>query len=103
MSDVTHSAEDGCHDDLGDVYGYLCLGCGTGLLQRDDRPRSGERLYEEDKTQLEEDMSPFGFIQNGVDDEMFVDGGELWKTEWEHERYDKYRDKIDEYGMPMSP
>ena len=46
---------------------------------------------------------PFGFIQDGANDDVFVSDGEVWKTEWEHDRYDRYRDKIDEYGLPMSP
>ena len=61
-----------------------------------------EELYERDKTQLEEDMSPFGFITDGAESETFSDGGQLWETEWQSDRYDKYRDKIDEYGVPTS-
>jgi hypothetical protein len=32
-----------------------------------------EELYEKDKRQLEEDMSPFGFIVDGTDDEVIVE------------------------------
>ena len=95
-------AEDGCHDDL-----VMCLVIYAWAVAQDyfkemTDQSVREELYEKDKTQLEEDMSPFGFIQDGAEDQTFVDGNELWKVEWETDRYDKYRDKIDEYGMPSS-
>ena len=39
-----------------------------------------KRIYEEQKNQIEQDMAPFGFILNGVDDESeFVDSnGDRW-------------------------
>ena len=52
-------------------------------------------------------MSPFGFVDDGLGDGIELADGELWRTEWEHERYDKYRDRMDqfgladEYGVPM--
>ena len=48
-------------------------------------------------------MSPFGFIVGSGDEDTFVSDGEVWKTEWESDRYNKYRDNMDEYGMPHSP
>jgi len=48
-----------------------------------------KRIYEEQANQIEQDMSPFGFILNGVDDEesAFVDkDGEVWHL-------DEYGDK----------
>jgi hypothetical protein len=61
-----------------------------------------EELYEKDKSQLEEDMSPFGFIEDGANENIIVADDQVWKVEYESERYDRYRDKIDEYGMPSS-
>ena len=41
-----------------------------------------KRLYEEQKNQLEQDMSPFGFIVDGLDDSSFVDSdGDRWHTD----------------------
>ena len=38
-----------------------------------------KRIYEEQKNQIEQDMAPFGFIADGLDDESFVDkDGERW-------------------------
>ena len=96
------SAEEGCHDDL-----VMCMVIYAWAVQQDyfremTDQSIREELYEKDKSQLEEDMAPFGFIQDGAEDQIFTADNELWKVEWETERYDKYRDKIDEYGMPNS-
>ena len=46
------------------------------------------RIYEEQRNQIEQDMAPFGFISDGLDDQgSFVDkDGDLWKV-------DEYGDK----------
>ena len=98
----TFSAEEGCHDDL-----VMCMVIYAWAVQQDyfremTDQSIRQELYEKDKSQLEEDMAPFGFIQDGAEDQIFTADNELWKVEWETERYDKYRDRIDEYGMPNS-
>ena len=41
-----------------------------------------KRLYEEQRNQIEQDMAPFGFIQDGLDETTFVDGsGDHWHTD----------------------
>ena len=41
-----------------------------------------KRLYEEQKNQIEQDMSPFGFIVDGLDSSSFVDvDGDRWFTD----------------------
>ena len=38
-----------------------------------------KRIYEEQKNQIEQDMAPFGFIADGLDDTSFVDkDGDTW-------------------------
>ena len=38
-----------------------------------------QRIYEDQRDQIEQDMSPFGFIVDGTEDESFVDGdGDRW-------------------------
>jgi hypothetical protein len=38
------------------------------------------RIYEEQRNQIEQDMSPFGFIDDGMGDDSFIDGdGSLWE------------------------
>ena len=40
-----------------------------------------KKLYEEQKNQIEQDMAPFGFIMDGLDEDTFVDEeGDVWKT-----------------------
>jgi hypothetical protein len=41
-----------------------------------------KRLYEEQKNQIEQDMAPFGFINDGLDADSFVDAeGDRWFTD----------------------
>ena len=93
-------AEEGCHDDL-----VMCMVMYSWAVAQDyfremTDQSVREELYEKDKHSLEEDMAPFGFVDDGTGDEISVADGEIWKTEWESPKYDKYRDKIDEYGLP---
>ena len=39
-----------------------------------------KRIYEEQKNQIEQDMAPFGFVVDGLGDEMFVEKetGDKW-------------------------
>ena len=80
-------AEDGCHDDLA-----MCLVIFAWLVAQDYFKEMTDsdvrkRIYEEQKNQIEQDMAPFGFILDGVDDDdEFIDGnGDRWM-------------KADEYG-----
>ena len=76
-------AEDGCNDDLA-----MCLVIYAWLVAQDYFKELTDqdirkRLYEEQKNQIEQDMSPFGFIIDGLDDEKtFVDeSGDRWFTD----------------------
>ena len=80
-------AEDGCNDDLA-----MCLVIYAWLVAQDYFKELTDqdvrkRLYEEQKNQIEQDMSPFGFISDGLDNSSFVDvDGDRWYT-------DKYGDR----------
>mgnify|MGYP001501389791 FL=1 len=75
-------AEEGCNDDLA-----MCLVIYAWLVQNDYFKELTDqdvrkRLYEEQKNQIEQDMSPFGFIMDGLDDDSFVDAeGDTWKLD----------------------
>ena len=75
-------AEEGCNDDLA-----MCLVIYAWLVQMDYFKELTDqdvrkRLYEEQKNQIEQDMAPFGFLNNGLDDETFVDkDGDRWFTD----------------------
>ena len=75
-------AEEGCNDDLA-----MCLVIYAWLVAQDYFKELTDqdvrkRLYEEQKNQIEQDMSPFGFISDGLDDSSFVDDdGDRWYTD----------------------
>jgi len=76
-------AEEGCNDDLA-----MCLVIYAWLVAQDYFKELTDqdvrkRLYEEQKNQLEQDMSPFGFVIDGINDEAsFVDAqGDRWYTD----------------------
>jgi len=76
-------AEDGCNDDLA-----MCLVIYAWLVAQDYFKELTDqdirkRLYEEQKNQIEQDMSPFGFIVDGLNgEETFVDdSGDRWFTD----------------------
>ena len=72
-------AEDGCNDDLA-----MCLVIFAWLVAQpyfkemtDNDVR--KRIYEEQKNQIDQDMSPFGFIVDGLEDNSFIDvNGDVW-------------------------
>ena len=74
-------ADEGYHDDL-----VMCMVIFAWLVQQeyfkemtDNDVR--QRIYDEQKNQIEQDKAPFGFITTGLEgDEGFVDGdGNLWE------------------------
>ena len=72
-------AEDGCHDDLA-----MCLVIYAWLVAQDYFKELTDqdirkRLYEEQKNQIEQDMAPFGFMDDGLGDDSFTDSeGDRW-------------------------
>jgi len=72
-------AEEGCNDDLA-----MCLVIYAWLVAQDYFKELTDqdvrkRLYEEQKNQIEQDMSPFGFISDGLDNSSFLDvDGDRW-------------------------
>ena len=80
-------AEEGCNDDLA-----MCLVIYAWLVQQDYFKELTDqdvrkRIYEDQRDQIEQDMSPFGFIVDGREDESFIDkDGDRWYL-------DEYGDK----------
>lgn len=73
-------AEEGCNDDLA-----MCLVIFSWLVAQpyfremtDNDVR--KRIYDEQKNQIEQDMSPFGFIDDGLEDDVIVEKktGDRW-------------------------
>jgi hypothetical protein len=81
-------AEEGCNDDLA-----MCLVIYAWLVQMDYFKELTDqdvrkRLYEEQKNQIEQDMAPFGFMDDGLGSDSFTDSeGDRWFSA------DEYGDK----------
>ena len=75
-------AEEGCNDDLA-----MCLVIYAWLVQSDYFKELTDqdvrkRLYEEQKNAIEQDMAPFGFVNDGLEENTFVDPeGDRWFTD----------------------
>ena len=72
-------ADEGYHDDL-----VMCMVLFAWLVMQDYFKEMTDmdirrRIYEEQKNQIEQDMAPFGFIDDGLGDDTFVDAeGSFW-------------------------
>ena len=72
-------ADEGYHDDL-----VMCLVLFSWLVMQEYFKEMTDqdvrrRIYEDQRNQIEQDMAPFGFIDDGLGDDTFMDGdGELW-------------------------
>ena len=81
-------AEEGCNDDLA-----MCLVIYAWLVAQDYFKELTDqdvrkRLYEEQKNQIEQDMAPFGFLNDGLDDGVFVDNeGDRWTSAPTYDEY----------------
>ena len=94
-------AEEGCNDDLA-----MCLVIFSWLVAQpyfkemtDNDVR--KRIYEEQKNQIEQDMSPFGFIDDGLEQDVMVDSysGDRWLLANENNRQETLEVwNVDEYG-----
>ena len=73
-------AEDGCHDDLA-----MCLVMFAWMAMQeyfkemhDNDVR--QRIYDDQRDSIEQDMAPFGFVSDGLDDDHIIDAqGERWE------------------------
>ena len=75
-------AEEGCNDDLAMcivIFSWLATSDYFRELHDND---VRARLYQEQKEQIEADMAPFGFVDDGLNEETFVDKeGDVWHTD----------------------
>jgi len=75
------AAEEGCNDDLA-----MCLVIFAWMAMQeyfkemhDNDVRA--RIYADQRESIEQDMSPFGFISDGLDDDHIIDAqGEVWQV-----------------------
>ena len=73
-------ADEGYHDDL-----VMCMVLFAWLVMQEYFKEMTDqdvrrRIYDEQRNQIEQDMAPFGFIDDGMGDDTFVDAdGNLWE------------------------
>jgi len=73
-------ADEGYHDDL-----VMCMVLFAWLVMQEYFKEMTDqdvrrRIYEEQRNQIEQDMAPFGFIDDGLGDDTYIDGdGSLWE------------------------
>ena len=75
------SAEEGCNDDLA-----MCLVIFAWMAMQeyfkemhDNDVR--QRIYDDQRDAIEQDMAPFGFVDDGLDEDQFKDAqGDVWKV-----------------------
>lgn len=91
-------AEEGCHDDLAMCLVIFCWLAVQDYFKEMTDNDVRKRIYEEQKNQIDQDMSPFGFISDGISDEerSFVDvDGDRWYL-------DEYGDTSSEFTYMSS-
>ena len=77
----TFQAEEGCNDDLAMclvIFAWMAMQPYFKEMHDND---VRQRIYEDQRDAIEQDMAPFGFISDGMDDEYFADAqGDVWKV-----------------------
>ena len=87
-------AEDGCNDDLAMclvIFSWVAL---TDYFKELHDSDVRNQIYLEQKEAIEADMAPFGFIENGLESETFVDED---GTTWTQSETSEYGDSQGEY------
>ncbi|AIX24447.1 terminase large subunit [Synechococcus phage ACG-2014g] len=75
------AAEDGCNDDLAMclvIFGWMAMQPYFREMHDND---VRQRIYDDQKESIEQDMAPFGFMDDGLGDEYFADAqGDVWQV-----------------------
>ena len=75
------AAEDGCNDDLAMclvIFAWMAMQQYFKEMHDND---VRQRIYDDQREAIEQDMSPFGFVDDGLEDEYFADAqGDMWKV-----------------------
>ncbi|AHB80955.1 terminase large subunit [Synechococcus phage S-MbCM100] len=75
------AAEDGCNDDLAMclvIFGWMAMQDYFKQMHDND---VRQRIYDDQRESIEQDMSPFGFMDDGLGEEYFADAqGDVWQV-----------------------
>jgi len=77
----TFQAEEGCNDDLAMcmvIFAWMTMQPYFKELNDND---VRQRIYDDQRENIEQDMAPFGFVDDGLSDEYFADAqGDVWQV-----------------------
>jgi|TARA_B100001093_G_scaffold68483_1_gene58604 hypothetical protein len=77
----TFQAEDGCNDDLAMclvIFGWMAMQPFFKEMHDND---VRARIFDDQRESIEQDMAPFGFVDDGMGEEQFKDAqGDVWKV-----------------------
>ena len=75
------AAEDGCNDDLAMclvIFAWMAMQEYFKQMHDND---VRQRIYDDQRENIEQDMAPFGFVDDGLGDEYFADAqGDVWQV-----------------------
>lgn len=77
----SYSADEGYHDDLVMtlvLFGWLTT---NQYFRELTDVNVRERIYKQQMAQIEEELTPFGFVDDGFEETMFVSGNIVWSTD----------------------
>ena len=77
----SYAADDGYHDDLVMPLVLFSWLTTNPYFKELSNINIRESMYQARIKQIEEDVVPFGFIQNGLEEQFVVDSGDVWKPE----------------------
>jgi hypothetical protein len=75
------AAEDGCNDDLAMclvIFAWMAMQEYFKQMHDND---VRQRIYDDQRENIEQDMAPFGFMSDGLEDDHIIDAqGEVWQV-----------------------
>ena len=98
----SYEAEEGCNDDLAMCLVIFAWLVAQNYFKEMTNNDIRKRIYEEQKNQIDQDMAPFGFISDGLEDmEVFVEKetGDRWMFATKENKFESQEIwNVDEYG-----
>ena len=74
------AAEDGCNDDLAMCLVIFAWAAMQQYFKEMHDNDVRQRIYDDQRENIEQDMAPFGFVDDGLDEGYFADAqGEVWQ------------------------
>jgi len=98
----SYEAEEGCNDDLAMCLVIFAWLVAQNYFKEMTNNDIRKRIYEEQKNQIDQDMAPFGFISDGLEDTgVFIEKetGDRWLIATKENKFESQEIwSVDEYG-----